>query len=301
VKDVCNCILRSRAGLARPNQPTGSFLFLGPTGVGKTELAKALYSELYDGDDERHIVRIDMSEYTEQHSVARLIGAPPGYVGYEAGGQLTEAVRCKPYTVVLLDEIEKAHPRVLPVLLQVMDEGRLTDGRGKTVDFTNAVIIMTSNLGAQYLLDDSSSFEDNGDNARLKVMAAVRTHFSPEFLNRLSAIIIFDSLCEAQLEKIVQKAMKSIEKRLEDQGVKVILEKNGVDAILEASYDKNYGARPVERYLESMIVTALSKMLISGELNSGCTVSITAEKQGKASRKLTPVLSYKVMREGLVP
>jgi len=298
VKDVCDCILRSRAGLSRPNQPTGSFLFLGPTGVGKTELAKALYSELYDGDDERHIVRIDMSEYTEQHSVARLIGAPPGYVGYEAGGQLTEAVRRKPYTVVLLDEIEKAHPRVLPVLLQVMDEGRLTDGKGNTVDFTNAVIIMTSNLGAHYLLDEAS--EDVGyseEKVHSKVMAAVRGHFSPEFLNRLSAIIIFNSLGEAQLEKIVQKAMTNIEKRLEDQGVKVVLEKSGVNAILEASYDKAYGARPVERYLESTVVTALSKMLISGELGLGCTVTIGAEKQGKAGRKLTPPLSFKILHE----
>lgn len=257
-----------------------------------------MYSELYDGDDERHIVRIDMSEYTEQHSVARLIGAPPGYVGYEAGGQLTEAVRRKPYTVVLLDEIEKAHPRVLPVLLQVMDEGRLTDGKGNTVDFTNAVIIMTSNLGAHYLLDEAS--EDVGyseEKVHSKVMAAVRGHFSPEFLNRLSAIIIFNSLGEAQLEKIVQKAMTNIEKRLEDQGVKVVLEKSGVNAILEASYDKAYGARPVERYLESTVVTALSKMLISGELGLGCTVTIGAEKQGKAGRKLTPPLSFKILHE----
>jgi ATP-dependent Clp protease ATP-binding subunit ClpB len=259
-----------------------------------------LYSELYDGEDERHIVRIDMSEYTEQHSVARLIGAPPGYVGYEAGGQLTEAVRRKPYTVVLLDEIEKAHPRVLPVLLQVMDEGRLTDGKGNTVDFTNTVVIMTSNLGAQYLLDESEEAGYNEEKVHAKVMAAVRGHFSPEFLNRLSAIIIFNSLGEAQLEKIVQKAMMSIEKRLEDQGVKVVLEKSGVNAILEASYDKNYGARPVERYLESTVVTALSKMLISGELSSGCSVIIAAEKQGKAGRKLTPPLSFKIVHEKLV-
>eukprot|EP00590_Aulacoseira_subarctica_P000750 CAMPEP_0172420128 /NCGR_PEP_ID=MMETSP1064-20121228/6525_1 /TAXON_ID=202472 /ORGANISM="Aulacoseira subarctica , Strain CCAP 1002/5" /LENGTH=890 /DNA_ID=CAMNT_0013159945 /DNA_START=193 /DNA_END=2865 /DNA_ORIENTATION=+ len=296
VKDVCNCILRSRAGLARPNQPTGSFLFLGPTGVGKTELAKALYSELYDGDDERHIVRIDMSEYTEQHSVARLIGAPPGYVGYEAGGQLTEAVRRKPYTVVLLDEIEKAHPRVLPVLLQLLDEGRLTDGKGNTVDFTNAVIIMTSNLGAQYLLDKPPEEEGGDDSTHAKVLAAVRAHFSPEFLNRLSAIIIFDSLGKAQLEKIVRKAMKSIQKRLEDQGIHVVLEKSGVDAILAASYDKNYGARPVERYLESTVVTALSKMLISGDIHSGCTVNITAEQEGN-KRKFTPLLKYNVSRD----
>jgi len=295
IRDVCDCILRSRAGLARPNQPTGSFLFLGPTGVGKTELAKALFSELYDGD-ERQMVRIDMSEYTEQHSVARLVGAPPGYVGYEAGGQLTEAVRRKPYTVVLLDEIEKAHPRVLPVLLQVMDEGRLTDGKGNTVDFTNTVIIMTSNLGAQYLLDiDATTSEEGTAEARSKVMSAVRAHFSPEFLNRLSAIVMFDSLGEAQLEKIVHKAMAGIQHRLEDQGIHVVLEKSGVEAILAASYNKNYGARPVERYLESTVVTTLSKMVIGGDLRSGNTVRVTAEQGAK--RKKTPELQYKISSE----
>jgi ATP-dependent Clp protease ATP-binding subunit ClpB len=277
VQEVVDCILRSKAGLARESQPTGSFLFLGPTGVGKTELAKALFSELYDGD-ERHMVRIDMSEYTEQHSVSRLVGAPPGYIGHDEGGQLTEAVRRKPYTVVLFDEVEKAHPRVLTLLLQVLDEGRLTDSKGRTVDFTNAVIILTSNLGAQALLDLSNS-QNGGDSlarAHASVMTAVRGHFSPEFLNRLSAIVMFNSLDENHLEKICQKAMKGVKRRLASQGVRVILEKSGAVSILEASYDKNYGARPVERYLEQTVVTKLSKMLISGEIGSGCVVHIEA-------------------------
>merc|ERR1712137_443379 len=276
IQEVVDCILRSRAGLARENQPTGSFLFLGPTGVGKTELAKALFSELYDGD-ERHLVRIDMSEYTEPHSVARLVGAPPGYIGHDEGGQLTEAVRRKPYTVVLFDEVEKAHPRVLTLLLQVLDEGRLTDSRGRTVSFTNTVIILTSNLGAQSLLkisDDSNESEKAF--AYNSVMKAVRGHFSPEFLNRLSATVMFNSLGKSQLEKICHKAMRGVKRRLATQGIRVILENSGIHSILEASYDPNYGARPVERYLEQTVVTKLSKMLISGEITSGCSVYIEA-------------------------
>eukprot|EP00957_Ditylum_brightwellii_P204932 15341440-Ditylum_brightwellii.AAC.1 len=270
VREVVDCILRSRAGLARPSQPTGSFLFLGPTGVGKTELAKSLYSELYDGD-ERHMVRIDMSEYTEPHSVARLVGAPPGYVGHDEGGQLTEAVRRKPYTVVLFDEVEKAHKRVLTVLLQVLDEGRLTDSKGRTVDFTNTVIIMTSNIGASALLN--ADLKEN-ELVQDQVMTHVRNHFSPEFLNRLSAIVMFNSLGPEQLEKICQKAMGSLKSRLAEQGIGIVLEKSGAEAILGASYNRDYGARPVERYLEQTVVTSLSKMLIAGELNRGTTVHV---------------------------
>lgn len=273
VENVVDCILRSKAGLARPSQPDGSFLFLGPTGVGKTELAKSLFSELYDGD-ERHIVRIDCSELMEAHSVAKLIGAPPGYIGYDMGGQLTEAVRRKPYTVVLFDEVEKAHKQVLTVLLQVLDEGRLTDSKGRTVDFTNTVIILTSNLGASALLDYDDGSQAARDHAREKVMKAVRAHFSPEFLNRLSGVIMFNSLGASQLEKICQKAVKGIKKRLASQGIRVVLEKSGAEAILDASYDRDYGARPVERYLEQTVVTKLSKMLISGEISNGCTVFI---------------------------
>merc|ERR1711959_794440 len=275
IKEVTDAILRSKAGLARENQPTGSFLFLGPTGVGKTELSKALFSELYDGD-ERHLVRIDMSEYQEQHSVARLIGAPPGYVGHDEGGQLTEAVRKKPYTVVLLDEVEKAHPKVLTVLLQVLDEGRLTDSKGRTVDFTNTVIILTSNVGAEYLLGlTENTSEHQKEIAHNQVMKNVRSTFAPEFLNRLSAIVMFNSLGTSELEKVVHKTMRGIKRRLTQKGVKVELEKSGVNVIVDASLrDASFGARPVERYIEGEVVTKLSRMLISGELASGSIVHI---------------------------
>lgn len=276
VDKVVDSILRSKAGLARGNQPTGSFLFLGPTGTGKTELSKALFSELYDGD-ERHLVRIDMSEYQEQHSVARLIGAPPGYIGHDEGGQLTEAVRRRPYTVVLFDEVEKAHPRVLTLLLQVLDEGRLTDSKGRTVDFTNTVIILTSNIGAEFLLGLTENSKPHViEKAHEAVMANVRSTFAPEFLNRLSAIVMFNALGTSQLERIVQKAMKGIKRRLLPRGVKVELESSGAKAILDSSYDPSFGARPVERYLEGTVVTKLSRMFISGELNSGTIVHIEA-------------------------
>jgi ATP-dependent Clp protease ATP-binding subunit ClpB len=275
ISEVVDCILRSKAGLSRPNQPTGSFLFMGPTGVGKTELSKALFSELYDGD-ERHLTRIDMSEYSEQHSVARLIGAPPGYIGHDDGGQLTEAVRRRPYTVVLFDEIEKAHPRVLTILLQMLDEGRLTDSKGRTVDFTNTVIILTSNIGAQLLLQASDKSDEEKAAIHKQVMEIVRASFAPEFLNRLSAIVMFNSLGVTQLEQIVQKAMRGVKRRLGPKGVKVVLEHSGAKAILDASYDPAYGARPVERYLEGTVVTELSRMLIRGDLASGTTVHIEA-------------------------
>jgi ATP-dependent Clp protease ATP-binding subunit ClpB len=274
IKAVTDAILRSKAGLSREQQPVGSFLFLGPTGVGKTELSKALFSELYDRD-ERQLVRIDMSEYQEQHSSARLIGAPPGYVGHEEGGQLTEAVRKKPYTVVLLDEIEKAHPKVLGVLLQVLDEGRLTDSRGRTVDFTNTVIILTSNIGAQFLLGlTENSTEHEKKVTHDQVMKIVTNSFAPEFLNRLSATVVFNSLGTGEFEKVVHKSMLGIKRRLARRGVKVELERSGVKVILEASYDPSFGARPVERYLESEVVTMISRLLISGELTSGSTVHI---------------------------
>eukprot|EP00549_Striatella_unipunctata_P003972 CAMPEP_0118698174 /NCGR_PEP_ID=MMETSP0800-20121206/15031_1 /TAXON_ID=210618 ORGANISM="Striatella unipunctata, Strain CCMP2910" /NCGR_SAMPLE_ID=MMETSP0800 /ASSEMBLY_ACC=CAM_ASM_000638 /LENGTH=510 /DNA_ID=CAMNT_0006597919 /DNA_START=140 /DNA_END=1671 /DNA_ORIENTATION=- len=295
VEEVVDCILRSKAGLSRPSQPTGSFLFLGPTGVGKTELAKALFSELYDGD-ERHLVRIDMSEYTEQHSVARLVGAPPGYIGHDEGGQLTEAVRRKPYTVVLFDEIEKAHPRVLTLLLQVLDEGRLTDSKGRTVDFTNTVVIMTSNIGATALLNHEV------EGARDAVMRQVRSHFSPEFLNRLSAIVMFKSLGVEQLEKICQKAMVGVKRRLATQGIRVSLESSGAKAILDESYEHDYGARPVERYLERTVVTTLSRMLLRGDLPSGSTVHIEASPEAADDKdvvepsKKKRTLAYRIAR-----
>lgn len=276
IQEVTDCIMRAKAGLSRESQPTGCFLFLGPTGVGKTELAKALFSQLYDGD-ERHLVRIDMSEYQEAHSVARLIGAPPGYIGHDEGGQLTEAVRRRPYTVVLFDEAEKAHPRVLTLLLQIMDEGRLTDAKGRTVDFTNTTIILTSNVGAHHLLHVGEDDALAKAAAHAQVQREVQARFAPEFLNRLSAIVMFNSLGHIQLEQIVQKSMKNVSRRLlAAKGVRVILEASGVRAILAASYDPDYGARPVERYLESSVVTTLSRMLIAGELSSGCIVHIEA-------------------------
>jgi ATP-dependent Clp protease ATP-binding subunit ClpB len=273
IKQVVSAILRSKAGLSRGDSPEGTFLFLGSTGVGKTELAKALFSELYDGD-ERHLTRIDMSEYQEQHSVARLIGAPPGYVGHDEGGQLTEAVRRRPYTVVLFDEIEKAHPRVLAILLQVLDEGRLTDSKGRTVDFTNTVIILTSNIGAELLVEAVTQSSEKKTVTHELVMDQVRASFAPEFLNRLNSIVMFNALGASQMERIVQKAMSGVKRRLESKGIGVVLERSGAKAVLESSYDPNYGARPVERYLEGTVVTELSRMLISGELASGTTVHI---------------------------
>lgn len=280
IRAVTDCILRSKAGLARESQPTGSFLFLGPTGVGKTELAKSLFNLLYDGD-ERHLVRIDMSEYQEQHSVARLIGAPPGYVGHEEGGQLTEAVRRRPYTVVLFDEAEKAHPRVLTLLLQIMDEGRLTDSKGRTVDFRNTVVILTSNVGAQHLLNIAEADDRQRKTAHAKVNDEVQRRFPPEFLNRLSSVVMFNGLGTKQLEQIVQKSMKSVGKRLHDKGIMVELKPDGARAILQASYDPNYGARPVERYLEAQVVTRLSRMLIGGDLKSGDSVIIDSTEVGE--------------------
>jgi ATP-dependent Clp protease ATP-binding subunit ClpB len=299
IQQVTDAIIRSKAGLARENQPTGSFLFLGRTGVGKTELSKALFAELYDGN-ERHLVRIDMSEYQEQHSVSRLIGSPPGYVGHDEGGQLTEAVRRRPYTVCLFDEVEKAHPKVLTTLLQVLDEGRLTDGKGRTVDFTNTVIVLTSNIGAEFLLNiTENSTEQEKEQAKELVMEKVRNTFAPEFLNRLSAIIMFNALGLNQLEKIVEKSMLSIKRRLASKGIKIILESSGAKAILEASYDPSYGARPVERYLEGTVITHLSRMLISGELIPGTIVRIEAAGDDSSSDDCDIPLKKKLRTDNL--
>jgi len=265
IKQISNAIIRSKAGLARSEQPAGSFLFLGPTGVGKTELAKALASELFD--DERMMVRIDMSEYMEKHAVSRLIGAPPGYVGHEQGGQLTEVVRRKPYSIVLMDEVEKAHPEVLNVLLQVLDDGRLTDGQGRTIDFTNTVVIMTSNVGAERLLQ-------GGMHAKEEVMDVVRHTFRPELLNRLSATVVFERLGDTQLKLIVRQQMKDLEQRLEEKSITLELEDSAASFILSESYDAKYGARPVRRYVEGEVVTELSKMILEGSLRSNCKVRI---------------------------
>jgi ATP-dependent Clp protease ATP-binding subunit ClpB len=267
---VAEAVLRSRAGLSDLKQPLGSFLFLGPTGVGKTELAKALAAELFD--DEKHIVRIDMSEYMESHSVSRLIGAPPGYVGYDEGGQLTEAVRRRPYTVVLFDEVEKAHPQVFNALLQVLDEGHLTDGQGRTVNFKNTVVIMTSNLGAEHLLAGVTPGGEFMEGTRNNVMNVVRSHFRPEFLNRLNDIVIFTPLTREHLKGIISIQVSHIAKRLQDRHIRLILTEEAIDRILKEAYDPLYGARPLKRYLERQITNGLSRKLISGELPDGSNV-----------------------------
>ncbi|KAK4492917.1 hypothetical protein RD792_000244 [Penstemon davidsonii] len=288
VTAVAEAVLRSRAGLGRPQQPTGSFLFLGPTGVGKTELAKALAEQLFD--DDSLMVRIDMSEYMEQHSVARLIGAPPGYVGHEEGGQLTEAVRRRPYSVILFDEVEKAHASVFNTLLQVLDDGRLTDGQGRTVDFTNTVIIMTSNLGAEYLLRGLMG-KCTMESAREMVTQEVRKHFKPELLNRLDEIVVFDPLSHEQLRKVCRLQLKDVASRLAERGIALGVTEAALDVILSESYDPAYGARPIRRWLEKRVVTELSKMLVKEEIDENSTVYIDASLDGKK-------LVYRVEKNG---
>ncbi|XP_009792440.1 chaperone protein ClpB1-like [Nicotiana sylvestris] len=288
VRAVAEAVLRSRAGLGRPQQPTGSFLFLGPTGVGKTELAKALAEQLFD--DDKLMIRIDMSEYMEQHSVARLIGAPPGYVGHDEGGQLTEAVRRRPYSVVLFDEVEKAHPTVFNTLLQVLDDGRLTDGQGRTVDFTNTVIIMTSNLGAEYLLSGLMG-KCTMETAREMVMQEVRKQFKPELLNRLDEIVVFDPLSHEQLRQVCRYQMKDVALRLAERGIALGVTEAALDVILSESYDPVYGARPIRRWLERKVVTELSKMLVKEEIDENSTVYIDA---GVGRKDLT----YRVEKNG---
>ncbi|PYK77553.1 MAG: type VI secretion system ATPase TssH [Verrucomicrobia bacterium] len=262
IKAVANAVRRARAGLQDPNRPLGSFIFLGPTGVGKTELSRALAEFLFD--DENAMIRIDMSEYMEKHTVARLIGAPPGYVGYEEGGQLSEAVRRKPYSVVLFDEIEKAHPDVFNVLLQVLDDGRITDGQGRTVDFKNTVIIMTSNIGSQYITEEESS-----ENRRRLVMDALRAHFRPEFLNRVDEIIIFERLSEEDLKKIVEIQLARLTKRLAQQNIRLDLTDSAKTLIAREGYDPVYGARPLKRAIQRGLLDPLSMSILEGKIGEG--------------------------------
>ena len=275
VRRVTDAILRSKAGIKDPTKPIGSFLFLGPTGVGKTELAKTLAQTLFD--DEQNMVRIDMSEYMEKYSVSRLIGAPPGYVGYEEGGQLTEAVRRKPYSVVLFDEIEKAHPDVFNVLLQVLDDGRITDSQGRTVDFKNTILIMTSNIGSPYLLD---GIDENGQirpEAQKQVMDDLRAHFRPEFLNRLDEIIMFKPLTKANIGNIVDLMVKDLDKRLSDQELSLTLTEAAKENVIENGYDPVYGARPLKRYLQNYVETLAAKKILSGNVHTGDTLVLDVE------------------------
>ena len=270
VRLVTDAILRSKAGIKDPTKPIGSFLFLGPTGVGKTELAKTLAATLFD--DEQNMVRIDMSEYMEKYSVSRLIGAPPGYVGYEEGGQLTEAVRRKPYSVVLFDEIEKAHPDVFNVLLQVLDDGRITDSQGRTVDFKNTILIMTSNIGSPYLLDGIDEKGDIKPEAQEQVMGDLRGHFRPEFLNRLDEIIMFKPLTKNNIGKIVDLMVRELSDRLADQELSLELTDAAKQMVVDNGYDPVYGARPLKRYLQNYVETLTAKKILSGDVHAGDTI-----------------------------
>jgi ATP-dependent Clp protease ATP-binding subunit ClpB len=276
VKAVSTAVRRARAGLQDPHRPIGSFMFLGPTGVGKTELTKALAEYLFD--DENALIRIDMSEYMEKHSVARLIGAPPGYVGYEEGGTLTEAVRRRPYQVVLFDEIEKAHPDVFNILLQVLDDGRLTDGQGHTVDFRNTLIVMTSNLGSEYLANQPEG--QDTDAVRDQVMAVVRANFRPEFLNRIDEIILFHRLKRSEMTKIVDIQMARLARLLEDRKITIVLEPSARDWLADKGYDPTYGARPLKRVIQKSVQDPLSELILSGRVKDGEKVVISVGKQG---------------------
>lgn len=278
IQAVSEAILRARAGLKDENRPIGSFIFLGPTGVGKTELAKALSEALFDS--ENNMIRIDMSEYMEKHSVSRLVGAPPGYVGYDEGGQLTEAVRRKPYSVVLFDEIEKAHPDVFNILLQVLDDGRLTDNQGRTVDFKNTIVIMTSNIGSMSLIENIRADGTIDETVKEQVRNEMKNYFRPEFLNRIDDIVVFSPLTEAQVGQIVSLSLKSLEKRLADRDISLVLSDEGRDFIAKEAYDPNYGARPVNRYIQKYIETELAAKIIRGDIVDGNTVTITANADG---------------------
>ena len=283
VTAVADSIQRSRAGLADPDRPMASFIFLGPTGVGKTELAKALASYLFD--TENALVRIDMSEYMEKHSVSRLVGAPPGYVGYDEGGQLTESVRRRPFAVILFDEIEKAHPDVFNILLQVLDDGRITDSQGRTVDFTNTIIIMTSNIGSQYILDIAGD-DTQYDTMQSRVTDALRSSFRPEFLNRIDEIIIFHALVKAQLRDIVKIQIKRLERRLEDRKMALKLSDAALDFLADVGYDPTYGARPLKRAIQREIETQIAKSILRNEFTEGDTIFVDVENERLAFKRL---------------
>jgi ATP-dependent Clp protease ATP-binding subunit ClpB len=272
VQLVADAIIRARSGIKDPRRPIGSFIFLGPTGVGKTELAKTLAAALFD--TEENIIRIDMSEYQERHTVSRLVGAPPGYVGYEEGGQLTEAVRRKPYSVVLFDEIEKAHPDVFNTLLQVLDDGRLTDAQGRTVDFRNTVIIMTSNIGSQYLIEDATSDGEIKPDARERVLAEMRTYFRPEFLNRLDDIVLFKPLTQPEIERIVDLMLDDVRARLAERRMTLEVTDEARRYMAQQGFDPVYGARPLRRFISREVETRIGRALLAGDIADGAVIRI---------------------------
>jgi len=274
---VANAVRRARSGLQDPNRPIGSFIFLGPTGVGKTELARALAEFLFD--DENAMVRIDMSEYMEKHSVARLIGAPPGYVGYDEGGQLTEQVRRRPYAVVLFDEIEKAHPDVFNVMLQIMDDGRLTDGKGRQVDFRNTIIIMTSNIGSSYLVAENLRTEEEFEKAAAEVTNLLHGHFKPEFLNRVDDIIVFHPLGKEQLVKIIELRLEDLRRLLAERKISLELTDAAKDLLFTAGYDPNFGARPLKRAIQKLVQDPLALKILDGEVLHGDHVIVDADRK----------------------
>ena len=278
VEKVSEAIMRSRAGIGDPRRPIGSFMFLGPTGVGKTELAKSLAEALFD--DEHNMVRIDMSEYMEKYSVSRLIGAPPGYVGYEEGGQLTEAVRRRPYSVVLFDEIEKAHPDVFNVLLQVLDDGRITDSQGRTVDFKNTIIILTSNLGSEYILEGIQENGEISEEAKNKVEELLKRSFRPEFLNRLDEIVFYKPLRKTEISKILDLLITDLERRLEDKNIKLELTQSAKDYLIDNGYDEVYGARPLKRFVQKKLETLIAKKILSQEILPNTTVKVDSNQEG---------------------
>jgi ATP-dependent Clp protease ATP-binding subunit ClpB len=283
VTAVADAIQRSRAGLSDPNRPIASFVFLGPTGVGKTELAKALAAYMFD--TEEALVRIDMSEYMDKHNVSRLIGAPPGYVGYEEGGQLTEAIRRRPYAVILFDEIEKAHPDVFNIFLQILDDGRVTDAQGRTVDFKNSIIIMTSNIGSQYILDISGD-DTRYDEMRNRVMEAMRSSFRPEFLNRLDELIIFHSLQKSELRNIVQLQVDRLKQRLIDRKISLKLSSSALDFLAEVGYDPVFGARPLKRAIQRELETQIAKAILRGDFSDGDTIFVDVQNERLAFNRL---------------
>ena len=275
---VADAVLRARAGIKDPRRPIGSFIFLGPTGVGKTELARTLAAALFDSEE--NLVRIDMSEYMEKHTVSRLLGAPPGYVGFEEGGQLSEAIRRKPYSVVLFDEIEKAHPDVFNVLLQLLDDGRITDSHGRTVDFKNTVIIMTSNIGSHHLLEGMSSTGELTEGARQKVLQELRSSFRPEFLNRVDDIVLFKTLNQAEILQIVDLQIKELQARLAQRGFALEVTDAARRAVADAAYDPVYGARPLKRYLQHQLETKIARSIIGADILEGARILVDADAEG---------------------